>query len=933
MLNLNNSVLSRGVLMEMVRILTKQRRGINVCHINAQSLNNKIDEFRLTFENSGVDIICVSETWLNKNTPDSLISLRGYKVYRADRITLGGGVAIFVKQGLKCKLVSKSAEEDRIEHIFVELIANDRNLLVGCVYRPYGNISLQNFNEKLETIAVEFSDVIIAGDFNSNLLVENALQENMAVFGLSATNTSMPTHFTTMRNTLLDVFFVDNISKVKLYDQLSASCFSKHDLIFLSYEYCVESDAQTYTFRDFINVNYNIIHDDMMYSNLYRIYSLPSVDEQLSLLEDNLANIYDQAVPLKTRTKRFNSRPWFNPRIKHLIRKRNLAYARWKRFKTESFKEEFRCSRKEVNNEIKRAKCEYFSRRFSRSIDTKETWKTIREIGHCVASVPDAYSVSANEINKSFINIPTVHSNKMYYRDLLVEPGRSANTFQYSCVYQDDVFLSCMAVKSNAIGYDNINPKFVKIILPQILPFVTHLFNTIIMSGNFPSRWRHAKIIPLPKTKTEFRPIAILPYFSKVLEKIMSSQMNSHLVEHNYLSNYQSGFRSKHSCITALIDVAENIRSDIDEGKIEILVLLDHSKAFDTVDHDILCLKLKYIFNYSSTAIKLIRSYLGNRSQSVFLNGDISDPLPVTRGVPQGSILGPLLFSCYANDLPQRLVNCKLHMYADDVQIYLGTTFCSFEEAVSKVNYDLQIVHDWASANGLCINPRKSKCLVIHGRTRKYKFDTNISLNGQKIEIVDSVKNLGIIFNNTLTWSNHVNSVAGATYNKLRALWSTQAYTPQRIRLLLAKAYIMPTLFYGCEVYSSCDSRSSRRLNVVFNNICRYVYGIGKYEHISNFNTKLYGMPLDSLFKFRVLQLLHKIIYAKTPPYLFDRLRFTISNRGNMLVPLKHRTLVSDWQFYIHAIRLWNTLPHSVQTNSNATRFKRLLNDHISNIN
>lgn len=133
--------MSRDVLPDMVKILARQKQGIKLCHINAQSINNKIDEFRVTFENSGVDIVCVSETWLNENTPDSLVSLKGYKIYRADRKSHGGGVAIYVRQGIFCRLVSKSMVGESTEHLFVEINKKDEKLLVGCVYRPYGNIS------------------------------------------------------------------------------------------------------------------------------------------------------------------------------------------------------------------------------------------------------------------------------------------------------------------------------------------------------------------------------------------------------------------------------------------------------------------------------------------------------------------------------------------------------------------------------------------------------------------------------------------------------------------------------------------------------------------------------------------------------------------------------------------------------------------------
>lgn len=413
----------------------------------------------------------------------------------------------------------------------------------------------------------------------------------------------------------------------------------------------------------------------------------------------------------------------------------------------------------------------------------------------------------------------------------------------------------------------------------------------------------------------------------------MHYQINSHIVNNDLLTSQQSGFRPRHSCVTALIDVAEDIRRDIEDGKYNILVLLDHSKAFDTVDHDILCSKLSHFFNFSRTSGRLIRSYLSDRSQSVFLGHETSSALPISRGVPQGSILGPLLFSCYANDLPQNLSYCKIHMYADDVQMYLGAKVGSLDEAAYRINSDLDTVLVWASANGLCLNPLKSKCLVLHRRTTGRLPDIDIGLNGQRIEIVQKVRNLGVIFNETLTWSDHITSLVGSTYGRLRTLWATQSYTPQRIRLLLAKTYIMPSLLYGCELFACCDSISRTKLNRLFNNICRYVYRLRKYDHISSYTGRLYGVSLDNLFKIRALVLLHKIIYLKLPPYLFFRINFNRSNRGRLLIPFRYRTLASEWQFYIYSIRLWNSLPHLFQITSNATKFQNLLTHFFSQNN
>lgn len=928
----SNSLSSREVLMDMIKVLVKQKKGLRICHINAQSIKNKIDDFRLTFENSLVDVICISETWLDEGISDSFISLKGYKIFRSDRKKRGGGVAIYVRNGIPCKFISQSEDGDKVEFLFIEISAVERNLLLGCVYRPHSFIPFDTFTSKLEMICSSYPEIILAGDFNSNILIDASLPDNMHSYGFVSVNHNMPTHYTATSSTLLDLFFVNEPRKILLYDQLSASCFSKHDLIFLTYDFSLHVAYETFTYRDFKNLNYDTLHDNVRSIDWTAIYDLVSVDEQVDFLEGNIVQLYDISVPIRTKIFSGNSRPWFNSDIKALIISRDLAYERWKRFKSNDLREEFKIARRAVNHGIRRAKYEYYSSRFSNSVNSRATWNTIREIGIGRGYFSSDANINADELNQIFVQTPMVTPVAGLYamRDAGEDEDVGNNLFEFSCVNMHDVVLSFASVKSNATGCDNINPKFLKIILPFILPFITHLFNSILMSSRFPNKWRHSKIVPIPKSAKEYRPIAILPYLSKVFEKLLHVQMSAFLSYSALVAENQSGFRAKHSCVTTLIDVSEDLRRDIDDKQVSMLVLLDHSKAFDCIDHNILGFKLKHYFNFSKTSIRLVQSYLNNRSQSVHTKNSISKPMFLSRGVPQGSIIGPLLFSLYINDLPQQISYARLHMYADDVQLYISATIDLLDEAVGKLNDDLSSIYEWANANGLSINPSKSKCLLIHRKSINRTFDINIMLNSDKIGLVSSARNLGIIFNDTLTWTNHVNHIVGNTYNKLRTLWTTFSFTPLHIRLLLAKTYLMPSLLYGCEIFSNCDSGSKQKLNIVFNNICRYVYGIPKYNHISEYAVQLYGISLDNMFKVKILVLLHKIIYLKLPPYLFRRLNFARSNRGNKLIPFKHRTLTSEWQFFITVVPLWNSLPHTIQNTSNANQFKTLLINHFS---
>lgn len=915
---------------DMIKILCKQKLGLKICHINAQSLKNKIDEFRYIFEQSDIDIICVSETWFNNSIMDSIVGLNNYKIYRCDRKTPCGGVAIYVKNSITSKLCTKlldtTTDSDRllhnkIEFLFIEVYSGTQTILVGSVYRPNRNIDTSHFMNFLKQLTICYNDTIICGDFNSNLLRESHLIDDMKSIGMELTNTSLPTHFTSSSNTLLDIFFVCNKHKVLLYDQLSAPCFSKHDLIFMTYDLRISHTNPKTTYFDFKNIDPNNVMLELSNIDWDLIYFFPSVDNQLNFLEHNLVSIFEKTVPIKMIKQCNPKKPWFNMEIKLAIANRDLSYKRWKIFKIDELHTEYRKARTRVNKMIKNAKSAYYSNRFNTATCSRKKWKTIREIGIGKVTSRIALDADINKINKSFTKLPNVSFSTNFYENL--QGLNSSNYFNFECINQEDAMNSIFGIKSNAMGFDKIHPKFLKLVIPVILPHITHIFNTIIIKSTYPQSWKYAKIIPIPKSNNEYRPIAILPFLSKAFERLIHKQISKYVYGNNLLTKKQSGFRPGHSCITALTDVSEDIRKHIDNSDVSFLVLLDHSKAFDMVDHRILCTKLEKIFNFSNSSTKLISSYLSGRRQSVFVNDLISNMLPISKGVPQGSILGPLLFSLYVNDLTINIIHCKTHIYADDVQLYISDNVSNINECIEHLNEDLTNVYKWACLNGLCINPTKSKCIILTKKHCKLPYQPDIKIDNQIIEIVSQAKNLGIIFNNTLTWSNHINHATGKTFSMLRNLWITHLFTPLNIRILLAKTYLIPTLLYGCELFASCDSASFRKLISTFNAILRYVYNLRKYDHISVYSKKLYGVSLNDLLKIRVLSLLHKTIYTKTPSYLHDKLVFARSSRKKDIIPLRFKSLMSEWQFFINAIRLWNSLPSSFQFICNQSAFKK----------
>ncbi|XP_075155471.1 uncharacterized protein LOC142228831 [Haematobia irritans] len=778
----NNGHCSNDGLYNMVRILSKHKTGLSIVHINAQSLNNKMDEFREIFQSSNIDIICVSETWFHVNISNDIYELEGYKLFRADRESNAGGVCMYLRNEMRGNLKLKSECSSPIEYLFLEVYPeNGDKILIGTVYRPNRNIPTSYILDTLELLTMYYNDVIICGDFNSNLLVDKILSTSMNTFGLYSINTTIPTHYTHTGNTLIDAIFVNCLNKILLYDQLSAPTFSKHDLLFMTYDAKFRQKRIEYELRDFRRLNYNLLNK--MVNNIAwdNIYYFDDVEDQVNFMQQNISTLFNASVPLKIIKSKPKQQPWFNQEIKTSISKRDLIYKRWKRYKTVELHEEFKNARREVNEKIKVAKTEFYRQQFGMAVDSGSKWKVIRDIGIGRKHSAPA-DIDVDNLNEIFArqSISTNASNDLAYPIITSNYDDSNIEFNFNCVEQCE-------------------------------------------------SWKFTKIIPLPKPKSnEFRPIAILPYLSKVLERIMCNQMNTYIKSHNLITEKQSGFRPQRSCITVFTDVIEYLRSKLDENMVSVLVLLDHSKA-------------------------LLSSYLSGRTQSVYHCNKQSSALNINKGVPQGSLVGPLLFCLYVNDLPAVLRYCKVHLYADDVQVYASTFVNKLPVCIEEINKDLERINNWALTNELMINPTKSKCLFIYKKNVKINKQLPIYINNEVINTVQSATNLGVTFNEHLTLTNHIQSNIAKTYGMLRNLWTVQSSTPHHIRMLLSKTYLIPVLLYGVEIFGNCSSADKQKLRVAYNNIARYVFNKKRYNRISTFAYQLFNMTFDSFLNFKCL--------------------------------------------------------------------------------
>ena len=291
---------------------------------------------------------------------------------------------------------------------------------------------------------------------------------------------------------------------------------------------------------------------------------------------------------------------------------------------------------------------------------------------------------------------------------------------------------------------------------PHVLPYISHIFNFVIEKGVYPAIWKQSRVIPLPKVTNpeelkDLRPISILCCLSKVFEKIINNQIREHLDTFNILPLHQSGFRSGHSCTTSLLKVTDDFFTAIDQNYLCLLVLLDYSKAFDRIKHQLLLAILHYI-GFTGNAMSLMENYLINRLQSVTLRGLESKFAIIENGVPQGSILGPLMFTLYTFQFCQHLKYSSSHFYADDTQIYLAFPENDLQMACTKLNEDLVSLVSISEKFCLSINPSKSK-VILFGRDvarNRCSNRVDIKVNNEQLTLAVSEKSLGLVLDNRL---------------------------------------------------------------------------------------------------------------------------------------------------------------------------------------
>lgn len=921
----------------------------NFCHLNPGSLVPNFDELKLIVNDIPFHAIAISETWLKCKHSSRHFDLDHFTLFRKDRAgRRSGGVGIYVKKFLKPRIIYANAKNSLFDIMFIE-IKNQVNmkLALGVVYNPPKLESLKvEFIKDLETVLndlmTRYSEVIIVGDFNINCLVSTPtvieLKSLMALFGLELIS-KVATNFMGDSATLIDLAFANQPNNFKTFTQISVpGIATTHDMIYGSYAFPIgnNDNNQSIYVRDFQNVDSDELLMAANSLNWARLYQLCDVNEQVLLLNSFISYLIYRFVPLKKISGNRKSRvPIFNNEILLHRNIRDFLHENWRKHKTQINRLKYVRARNKVNCMIKAAKCQFFNDRFSNNIPSKLFWKNYNTyINPTIAE--RKCDINPDEFNSYFGSVFTPNNGK-FDPDSINFPADDKE-FYFNNVSADEVRFHLGKIKSNSLGIDGIPLNLIQTLLPVLLPHLTFIINSGLTKSIFPDAWKVAIISPIPKipnpsTVSDFRPISILPTLSKVFERIIHVQINSFIAKHNLLDEHQSGFRANHSTTTAMLKVTDDITFNIEGDKVGVLVLLDFSKAFDKVDHVMLLSKLRNEFNFSKSACLLINSYLNLRQQFVKYDDKLSDNIFVTSGVPQGSILGPILFSLYINQICrviEQTGNISYHLFADDLQIYSYGDVVSVDAVIDNLNRALGNILDWSNAHKLQINPEKSQAILLTNKKRINPPNNFLSIDNHRITFCDKIRSLGLIIDTKLNWSAHVNNLCGKIYGILSKLWNTAKYITKDVKRHIIRTLVGPLLTYCSSIYSQCSKNSLKQLNVAFNSCARYIFLKRRGDPISHLSQQIFGVSLNRFLELSTLTVMFGLIKKKAPIYLYDKLQFSKSQRTfNLNLPRSCKTKPRRRSFFVHGVKLWNTLDPSIKTASNLRSFRRRYLDEL----
>ena len=929
--------------------------------LNVRSLRQKSAPLADILTSKSIDILAITETWLKPNdTLSCLADLTpsGYILRHQPRSSRrGGGVGLLVSDAFSVEdypLPSYSTFE-----IFgIKITSKFFTGLVFSVYHPepyHKEAFFDEMGDLFEALVSFSGEIYLMGDLNLHLDTKNAetdkFNEILTLFDYKQ-HVNFATH---IHGHWLDVLITRSTNSF-IKSVYPSPGISDHFLILADLNLIkTASQKMRITYRQYKKISLEKFKADIAVSELI-LEPKVSLSGLCDQYFKTLSILLDKHAPLKTKLLSDKPpTPWMTQEILNLKSMRRRLERRWRRTRSRYDRSKYTAMCQLCNRKMSKAKQNFLTSMIDNNLNNpRKLWQSVNKLLHRTPKpslpnncpdhlLPEKFSKffveKISKIRETFV--------KDQHKNEINSPLQCrANLGSLQPATPDEVRHIILSSSNASCSLDPIPTFLVKECSSILIKTITDIVNKSLSSGIFPDQFRTAHVTPLLKKpnleKNDFknyRPVSNLSFLSKVIEKIVAQRLSSYLENNSLTNKFQSAYRKFHSTESALIRVQNDILLSMDRSEVTALVLLDLSAAFDTIDHEILLSRLSSLFGVTGLALDWFKSYLSERFQQIKINHYLSKPASLKFGVPQGSVLGPILFTLYTSPLSNVISqsNISHHLYADDTQLYMSFSSNNVSDSLDTLSSCVCDVSNWMNFSMLKLNPTKTEFLIIGSQKQRSKFANffPLELLKNKVTPAATARNLGVIFNNNLNYKEHISQVCKVCFYHIRDLRRIRKYINLNTAKTLASALIYSRLDYCNSLLYNISGSQISKLQRVQNSLARAISKSSRFSSSKPILKRLHWLPVPFRIKHKLCTLVFKSHILNKPSYMSELLKplpnscnLRSSNTNKLHVP-RVRTQWGGRSFGVAGPALWNLLPPAIRNTKSLSSFKKLLKTHF----